>query len=120
MKKIMILVCVAVLGTAPALADKAVKPTKQGADRKAIAAVVDSCVAAFNRGDAEALAAHWSPTGQYISRNTGEKISGREALEKDFAALFADDESAQLDASLISLRFLTSDVAVEEGSATVT
>lgn len=120
MKTTMILVCVIVLGATTALAETAEKPDKRDADRKAIAAMAESYVAAYNRGDAQALAAHWAPAGEYISRNTGEKISGREALEKDFAALFADDKSARIEVLIDSLRFLTRDVAVEEGSATIT
>ncbi len=119
MKTVMMLLCVAVLSAAPAVADEATKPDKRDDDRKAITAMVESYVAAFNRGDAKALAAHWSPTGQYISRNTGERISGRDALEKDFAALFADDKSSRLEVTLESLRFLSADVAIEEGSATI-
>lgn len=89
------------------------------ADEKAIRRAVQSYVAAFNAGDAKALAAHWSQDGVYTNRTTGQQFSGREAIEAEFEILFSHGQSARLDVSLESIRFVTPDVAVEEGTAYV-
>ena len=46
------------------------------ADETAIRAAVDSYVDAYNRGDAKAVAAHWSETGEWISPS-GKRFQGR-------------------------------------------
>ena len=89
------------------------------ADKAAIEKAVASYVAAFNAGDAKALAAHWSPEGVYTSRLSGDQIVGREALEKDFAALFVEAKGAKLEVSTESIEFVSPNVALEEGTATV-
>jgi hypothetical protein len=50
---------------------------------------VTSYIEAYNRGDAKAVAAHWSDTGQWTSPS-GERFNGREAIEKQLHKLFAD------------------------------
>ncbi len=88
-----------------------------GPEDKAIQAVLEAIVAAFNRGDAKALAAGWSETGVYLNARSGEKIIGRAAIEKDFAAQFAANKGAQLEATLDAIRTITADVAAVEGKA---
>jgi uncharacterized protein (TIGR02246 family) len=90
-----------------------------GADKAAIEKAVASYVAAFNAGDAKALAALWSPEGVYTSRLSGDQVVGREALEKDFAALFVEVKGAKLKVSTDSIDFVSPNVAVEQGRATV-
>jgi uncharacterized protein (TIGR02246 family) len=89
------------------------------ADRAAIGKATQSYVAAFNARDPKALAAHWSPEGVYISRLTGDKVTGRPALEKEFAALFARQKDAQLRVTVKSVDFVSPNVALEQGTATV-
>ena len=76
-------------------------------------------MAAFNASDAKALAAHWSPEGVYTSRLSGDQVVGREALEKEFAALFVDIKGAKLKVSTESIEFVSPNVAIEQGRATV-
>jgi len=87
--------------------------------KAAIEKAVQSYVAAFNAGDAKALAALWSPEGVYTSRLSGDQVVGREALEKDFAALFVHLKGAKLKVSTESIDFVSPNVAVEQGRATV-
>ena len=89
------------------------------ADKAAIEKAVASYVAAFNAGDAKALAALWSPEGVYTSRLSGDQVVGREALEKDFAALFVEVKGAKLKVSTESIEFVSPNVALEQGRATV-
>jgi uncharacterized protein (TIGR02246 family) len=88
------------------------------ADRAAIRSTMQSFVQAFASRDAKALAAHWTTQGEYRNE-AGETIRGREDLEKGFAKIFAGSPELSADVQPKSLRFLSSDAAVEEGSVTV-
>jgi uncharacterized protein (TIGR02246 family) len=82
--------------------------------RKAIASYVD----AFNKGDAEAVAAHWSKTGEWIDP-TGTPIQGRGAILKEMKAYFTGKTKPQIELLDLSVRFLAPSVAVEQGTALV-
>ena len=84
-----------------------------------IRANVAAYVAAYSKKDAKALAEFWSEDGKFVSPLSGEVTSGRENIEREYAAMFADVGEASLDVKVDSLRFITADVAVEEGSAEV-
>lgn len=88
-------------------------------DKAAIQKAIQSYVAAFNARDAKALAAHWSPEGVYISRLSGDQVTGRASLEKEFAALFQEAKDARLDVTVLSIDFISPNVALERGKATV-
>lgn len=68
------------------------------ADEAAVRAVADSYVAAYNRGDAKALAEFWSETGEYVSPS-GEKLKGRENIEKEFQSFFAENKGLRFRSS---------------------
>ncbi len=72
---------------------------------------------AFNKHDAKAVAALWMPQGVYVDRSTGERVEGRAALEKDFAATFKEKPHSQLSGTLKSVRFIRPDVVSAEGEA---
>ncbi|MEK6247743.1 MAG: SgcJ/EcaC family oxidoreductase, partial [Planctomycetales bacterium] len=78
-----------------------------------------SYVTAYNNRDAEAVAALWSPEGIYTIRTSGEQISGRDALEKTFSAMFASDAVPRLEVSSDSIEFISPNVALERGVAKV-
>ena len=88
-------------------------------DKAAIEKAIASYVAAFNARDAKALAELWSPEGVYTSRLSGDQVVGREALEKEFAALFDEVKGAKLKVSTESIEFVSPNVALEQGKATV-
>jgi uncharacterized protein (TIGR02246 family) len=92
---------------------------RQAADEAAIHKAVESYVAAFNQGDAKALAAMWSPEAVYTNPLSGEQVVGREAIEKQFAAIFANAKGAKLEAKTDSIQFVSPSVAVEHGTAKV-
>ena len=50
-----------------------------GDDTEAVQESTASFVAAFNKGDAEAVAAHWTPDGDLVTV-TGELVKGRDAI----------------------------------------
>jgi uncharacterized protein (TIGR02246 family) len=86
-------------------------------DEAAIRKSVESYTAAFNNMDAKALAAHWSPEAVYTNPITEEQVVGREAIEKQFAAIFAQLKGAKLESKVESIRFISPNVAVEHGTA---
>ncbi|NIP86797.1 MAG: SgcJ/EcaC family oxidoreductase [Planctomycetales bacterium] len=88
-------------------------------DRAAIEKAGEDYVAAFNRREAKKLAALWSPEGVYVSRSSGEQITGRAALEEEFAAIFSQEVVPQLKVATESIDFVSPNVAVERGTATV-
>jgi uncharacterized protein (TIGR02246 family) len=92
---------------------------EQTTDETLIREAVESYVAAYNRADAKALAAHWSPEGVYQDPITGEQVVGREAIEQQFAAIFAESQNARLTASTNAIQFVSPNVAIEHGEAQV-
>jgi uncharacterized protein (TIGR02246 family) len=93
--------------------------TSEAADRAAIRAVADAYVAAYNRGDAKAVAGYWSENGQWINPD-GKPINGRAAIRKELEEMFALSKGLHLEIVDFSVRFVTPDVAVEEGKVRVT
>ncbi len=96
------------------------QPPKGGnpADEAAILKNAEAFVAAFNKGDAAALAAAWAPEGNYTSQS-GTKLVGREAITKSFQEYFAANKGGSLRIDIASLRFITPDVAIEDGITSV-
>ncbi|MEW4563077.1 SgcJ/EcaC family oxidoreductase [Bremerella sp. JC770] len=87
-------------------------------DEAAILAAVDSYAEQFNKGDAKALAAHWTETGEFITP-AGEVLKGREALEEDFAAYFQEKPGVKLELLETQIKMLSPHVASETGIARV-
>lgn len=83
---------------------------------KAILQRVASYVAAFNKGDATAVAKHWSKDGVYVNRTTGARLVGREAIAASFDEMFADGPVGELQVQVESIRIVRPDVAVEDGT----
>lgn len=95
------------------------RAAEKTSDADAIRAAIDSYVAAYNRGDAKAVAAHWSETGEWTNP-AGEKVHGRQAIEKELQAMFAASKGVSIAVTAPSIRIVSADVAVEEGTATIT
>ena len=91
----------------------------QSADETAIRQAVAGYVAAFNQGDAKALAAFWSPEAVYTPPDSGEQAIGREAIERLFTNGFGASKGAKLEATTLSIKFVSPNVAIEQGTAKV-
>jgi uncharacterized protein (TIGR02246 family) len=74
--------------------------------------------AAFEKGDAKAVANFWTEQGEYIS-DDGTIFHGRDAIAKAYAALFLKNPKLKLNVNIESIRFISKDSAVEEGYAKV-
>jgi uncharacterized protein (TIGR02246 family) len=94
------------------------EPAAQNEDGAAVRAALDSFAKAFESRDAKALAAHWTTGGEYHPLD-GATVRGREALEKGFTAFFAKTPEVKAQIQHGALRFLASDAAIEEGTASI-
>ncbi len=83
-------------------------------DEAAINSAIESYVASFNRGDAAAVAKHWSSDGQFTTPS-GKTFRGRTAIEVAFKEFFAENKGVRVEISKPAIRFLSPSVAVEEG-----
>ena len=104
--------------SAPTDPKSAAQPDPAAADISLIRAGSEAFVAAFNKHDAKAVAALWTEQGEYID-DTGRTIAGRDAIEKDYAAFFAENPDVQIQIVIDSLRVLSDAVAIEDGRAVV-
>ena len=84
----------------------------------AVRKAVDSYVEAFNKHDAQAVAAHWTENGEFITPG-GNQIQGRANLEKEFTAYFSEAKDAKLEIGEPQLQLLSPGVVVEHGAALV-
>lgn len=85
---------------------------------QAIRAAMESYVQAFNGGDAAAVAAFWGDTGQYVGPS-GERLRGLKAIQEALSGFFQENPGVRLEVSATSVRLISRDVAIEEGTARV-
>lgn len=72
-------------------------------------------VEAYNARDAKAIAELFGPEAR-MEEADGLVAVGRDAIQEAFAAAFEESPQAAISVSMDSIRFVTPDVAVEEGS----
>jgi len=90
--------------------------TKRKADEALIRKQAAEFVRYFNKGDAKSLAALWTEEGEYID-DDGTTFRGRAAIEEVYADFFAKNPKRKLDINIESIRFVSSNSAIEEGYA---
>jgi uncharacterized protein (TIGR02246 family) len=81
--------------------------------RQAVVAFVDR----YNAHNADGLVALFAPDARMVLRD-GTELNGHEELKQSFLAAFEASPKGALSVVVDSIRFLTPDVAVEEGSTT--
>ena len=87
-------------------------------DAAAIRASSDAFVAAFDKGDAKAVAELWTADGQLVDE-AGEVYSGRPAIEAAYAKFFQEHPGVKIKVTIDSVRMLNAEAAIEEGHASV-
>ena len=88
-------------------------------DEKALQEQNDGFVAAFNRGDIKAVIEAYAPDCDFLSA-AGQRLKGREALEKYITKGFAESKGLKLKHSDSTVRFLKPDVAIADGTWEIT
>ena len=101
-------------GQSPAAPAPAPPADDRSADRDAVRKAIDGLVAAFHKGDAKVVAAHWTAEGEYTD-DDGTTVRGRPALEKAYAEHFAKTPDNALEVEVDTIRFPSRDTAVVEG-----
>jgi uncharacterized protein (TIGR02246 family) len=76
-------------------------------------------IAAFEKGDAKAVAAFWTENADYVDQ-TGREYKGRPAIEKMYENVFAGKKGMKLNIIVTSARMVGTDVAIEDGITEVT
>jgi uncharacterized protein (TIGR02246 family) len=85
---------------------------------KAVEETGKAFVAAYNAKDAKALAALWTDNADYRD-NTGLDYQGRDAIEKAYAAVFAEHPDWKLELRDLATRLVTTNVAIQDGIAEI-
>jgi uncharacterized protein (TIGR02246 family) len=85
---------------------------------EAITKTAEAFVEAFQKGDAEAVATFWTQDGDYVDL-TGRVLNGRPAIENAFKDFFMENKGLKLRIDVNSVRFVTPDVAIEDGTTSV-
>ena len=93
-------------------------PPEREADVRAIADLLASFVEAYNAKDAKAIGDLFTPDAE-IEDEEGEVTRGRDAIVERFSGIFKEDDGDRLAVDTDSLRFLGTDIAIEEGTATL-
>jgi len=75
-------------------------------------------VDAFEKGDAKAIAAFWAEDGDYVDVN-GRHLQGRPSIENAFKDFFTENKGLKLRIDVNSVRFVTPDIAIEDGITSV-
>jgi uncharacterized protein (TIGR02246 family) len=95
------------------------EPATKGGETPGKGKRAQEFIAAFNKGDAKAVAGFWTPDGDYTDQE-GNKYRGRKAIEKLYTKLFGDEKGMKLTITVTSLKQLSPEVALEEGTTEVT
>ncbi len=96
-------------------AEEPPRAEEKGVDKDRRAAFL----AAYERGDAKAVAAFWTEDATYVDQD-GAEHKGRAAIEKMYAKVFAENKGAKLAIHVTSLKQVTPDVILEDGVTEVT
>src|SRR5689334_15340583 len=91
--------------------------TDRPADRAGVQDATRQFARAFEKGDAAAVAALFTETGEY-SNEDAPPIRGRAALAKAYADFFAKRVGLKLESKSNAVRFIGQDTAVEDGTFT--
>ena len=88
------------------------------ADLQSLRASAEAFADAFNRHDAAALAAMWTPDGEYTSEE-GARFEGRDAIRRQYEEFFAANDDIKMRVAVESIRLLSPTTAIEEGRTTL-
>ena len=82
-----------------------------------ITKTAEAFVETFHKGDAKAIAAFWTPDGDFVDENS-RVFKGRQAIEDSFAELFAANKGLKVRIDVASIKFPAPDLAIEDGTST--
>ena len=103
---------------APSGSVQTTPPPERESDVRAITDLLASFVKAYNEKDAQALAAMFTPDAE-IEDDDGQITRGRDAIVGRFSTIFKEQAGQKLTVVTDSLRFLGNDIAIEDGTASL-
>jgi uncharacterized protein (TIGR02246 family) len=92
---------------------------KAGAKEQPAKGRREAFIAAFNKGNAKAVAAFWTPDATYVDQ-VGHEHKGRAAIEQLYEKVFAARKGAKLAIHVTAAKQLSPDVTLEDGFTEVT
>ena len=92
---------------------------ERSADEAAIRQTDASFALAYQQGNAQSVAAHFAPDAEYVDE-FGNVVQGREAIEQSLTEFFDEHRGCKLEMNIETIRFLSSEIAVEDGGTTTT
>lgn len=92
---------------------------QQAQEIEAIRLMDESFAKAYVKGDAKAVAAHFTADAEYVDES-GDVFQGRPAIEEALAKFFAENPSCILEMNIDTIRFISPGIAVEDGSTSLT
>ena len=114
MRKLFSIPLILGLGLCAVYLARADDPKTKPAEQKEIEKRAEEFIAAFNKGDAEAVAGFWTPDGDYVDM-AGETLKGRKAIAAAFGKQFESNKGGKLQIHSTSLRVVKPDLAIEDG-----
>ena len=119
MKRLSIIVVALAVGLGAIVPCLAEQGKSEGKAKKNVAKVITRYVAAFNKGDAAALAALYTSSADYRGPR-GQLIEGRDEIEKNFERFFEVNQGVQITIDVTEIRLVGTDVAIADGTPNVT
>jgi uncharacterized protein (TIGR02246 family) len=104
--------------SAPTASGQTTVPPEREPDVRAITDLLASFIKAYNDKDAKALGALFTANAE-IEDEDGEVTTGRDAIVGRFAGIFKEGGDDTLAVDTDALRFLGTDLAIEEGTASL-
>jgi uncharacterized protein (TIGR02246 family) len=101
------------------ITDSADAPDPHAADRMGLLETAAAFVKAYAAKDAAAIAAQFALEGEYQDES-GQIFQGRKNIEDTLKEFFEEHPKASLELDIDSIRFLSADLAIEDGSTTCT
>ncbi|MCC7083888.1 MAG: SgcJ/EcaC family oxidoreductase, partial [Pirellulales bacterium] len=90
------------------------RPATASGAEEAIQQAGQAYLAAIEKGDPEAIASFWTPEGTYTDED-GQTYKSRELIQKSFSA--KQELHPDVQVTGVETRFLTPDVAMQEGTS---
>ncbi len=91
---------------------------KSSVDEESIRKTSETYAQAYAAGDANGVAEHFTPDAEYVDER-GDLFEGRQAIEEALAAFFAENPGYRIDIDIDTIRFVSPDVAIEDGTTTL-
>jgi uncharacterized protein (TIGR02246 family) len=88
-------------------------------DKQEIETTIKTYLEAFDKADAQALAAHWVENGDYVDAS-GHRLQGRDAIRQEYQKFFDKVKSPSLEITITSIYFANDDLVIEDGIREVT